>query len=288
MTRATRSRRQSLLLFPLLGCLLAIPNTVLSQQSARSDAGKSIDANRLAKEVIENELAAQSQDQSLWKYRESQQKDGKQETFDVVQTRSGEVQRLIAVNGEPLSSKEQAAEDRRIQKLLVDRSEWQKKQKSRDEDARREREMLEMIPVAFRYEYDGAERGLWRLRFKPNPDFHPKTNEGEVFHHMEGILWVEPKQKRMAELDGRLLDEVKFGGGFLGHLNAGGTFSVKQTDVGGGHWQMTLLDVKMNGKALFFKTIAVREKETDSNFTPVPGSLSLQQAAEILQTTTAS
>src|ERR1700683_4855399 len=127
------------------------------------------------------------------------------------------------------------------------------------------------------------ESGLMRLRFKPNPNFHPKSREGEVFHHMEGVMWVEPRQKRMAELDGRLLDQVKFGGGLLGHLNAGGTFSVRQTDVGDGHWEMTLLDVKMDGKALFFKTIAVREKEVDSNFQPLPKGLSLEQAAEILR-----
>ena len=42
------------------------------------------------------------------------------------------------------------------------------------------------------------------------------------------------------ELSGRLTREVKFGGGFFGHLNAGGQFHVKQMEVAQGYWEMTL------------------------------------------------
>jgi hypothetical protein len=76
---------------------------------------------------------------------------------------------------------------------------------------------------------------------------------------------------------------VKFLGGLLGHLNKGGTFLVKQQDLGSGHWELTTMDVQMNGKALFFKTIAVREQETDTHFQQVPDDMTLQQALEVLQ-----
>jgi hypothetical protein len=51
---------------------------------------------------------------------------------------------------------------------------------------------------------------------------------------------------------------------------------------------MTFLDVQMDGKALFFKTIAVREKEVDTDFRPLPGDTTLKQAAEFLKIDTAS
>jgi hypothetical protein len=41
---------------------------------------------------------------------------------------------------------------------------------------------------------------------------------------MEGTVWVDDKENRLAEISGRLIDEVKFGSGFLGHLDKGGTF----------------------------------------------------------------
>ena len=99
---------------------------------------------------------------------------------------------------------------------------------------------------------------------------------------MQGNLLVDEKQKRLAEINGELTTEVKFGGGVLGHLDKGGTFLVKQQDVGSGHWEMTLMDVRMNGKALFFKSIDVAEKDIYSNFQPVTDGITFEKAAELL------
>jgi hypothetical protein len=60
---------------------------------------------------------------------------------------------------------------------------------------------------------------------------------------------------RVAEVVGRLTHEVKFGGGLLGHLDSGGDFDVKQAEVAPGFWELTVLNVHMKGKALFFRTI---------------------------------
>ena len=176
-------------------------------------------ANKLVEEAVRNELNSQDHDQSLWKYRELQTKDGKLQLFDVVQTKFGEIQRLIALGGRPLDTVERSGEDRRIRTMLQDRRQWQGKQKSRASDADEERKLLAMLPAAFLYQYEGNEREVIRLRFNANPNFHPESREATVFHHMEGIMLVNAKQKRLAGIDGRLLTEVKFGGGLLGHLN---------------------------------------------------------------------
>jgi hypothetical protein len=76
---------------------------------------------------------------------------------------------------------------------------------------------------------------------------------------------------------------VKFGGGLLGHLDKGGEFHVKQSEVSPGYWEITLLHVNMHGKALFFKTIVVQENEIRTNFQRVPDNLTLSEAAEQLQ-----
>jgi hypothetical protein len=78
------------------------------------------------------------------------------------------------------------------------------------------------------------------------------------------------------------MSEVKFGGGLLGHLDKNGTFVVKQQDVGEGHWDLRYLNVQMNGKALFFKTITVREKKSLVDYCPLPRGASLRQAADFL------
>jgi hypothetical protein len=100
---------------------------------------------------------------------------------------------------------------------------------------------------------------------------------------MSGTLWLDVEQKRLARMSGTLTSEVTFGWGILGHLEKGGTFTVEQAEVGKGHWELTLLDVNMNGKALFFKTIDVKQNVRNFNFKSVPRELTLQRAAELLK-----
>jgi hypothetical protein len=101
-------------------------------------------------------------------------------------------------------------------------------------------------------------------------------------------LCLTGSKLRLAGLDGCMTSEVKFMGGLLGHLDKGGTVSLRQKDVGSGHWEITLLHVQMNGKAVLFKTIAVREREEYTDFQPVPNSTTPEKAAELLKEDTAS
>ncbi len=101
-------------------------------------------------------------------------------------------------------------------------------------------------------------------------------------HAMEGVLWVNGRQQRLAEISGHLTHPVKFGGGLLGHLDAGGHFYVKQEEVQPGYWELAVLDVDMKGKALFFKTIGVQEEMKRGVFRRVRDDLTAAQGASLL------
>ena len=116
------------------------------------------------------------------------------------------------------------------------------------------------------FQQESRDADRVKLKFSPNPKFRPSGSSEFVFHHMEGTLTLDLKQKRLVEISGRLNSDVKFAGGLLGHLDKGGTFFVRQQEVTPGHWEMTRMDVQMNGKALFFKTISVRTNEIDTDF----------------------
>jgi hypothetical protein len=252
-------------------------------QDATSSQNPQIDADRLAQAVFHNEIDAQIHDQSLWSYRELKEDNGKQELFVVCQTNGGEIGRLLAVNGQELSPDQRQAEAQRIHKMLNQPSQMRRKQKEQHQDALQAQHLMEMFPAAFRFQYDGMQGSLIRLKFTSNPNFHASSRAEQVFHHVEGRLLVDNRQNRLAEISGQLTSEVKFFGGLLGHLDKGGTFLVRQQDMGSGHWELTLMDIEMNGKAVFFKTIAVREREVDSNFRRVPDGTTLQQALTFLQ-----
>jgi hypothetical protein len=242
-----------------------------------------LDAGRLAREVFDNEVQAQIHDQSLWCYRKLKEEGGKKRLFAVCETKDGEIDRMLEVNGQELNPKQRQAEDQRIQKMLDDPDQMRQQRKRSEEDGKLERDLLKMFPDACRFQYAGVQGDLIKLQFTPNPDFRPSSRAAQVFHHMEGSLLVDGEQKRLAEIEGQLTSPVKFGWGLLGHLDKGGTFLVKQQDMGSGHWELTMLDVEMDGKALLFKTIAVRENEIDTDFRQVPEGIKPQEAFDLLR-----
>ena len=241
-----------------------------------------IDANQLVREVIQNELQAQAGDQTHWRYRELERHNGREELRDVIETQFGEIHRLLAVNREPLTSSENRREDARLQKLKAHPDGIVKQQKKQNEDSEKESQLLQIFPRAFYFQYAGMEKNLVRLSFKPNPHFHPSRREGQVFHHMSGTMWIDAGQQRLAGIDGDLTGEVRFGGGLLGRLDKGGTFSVRLEDVGSGHWGLKSLDIHMKGRALIFKTISVQQGEYCTDYQSVPSHMPLARAVQLL------
>ncbi len=139
------------------------------------------------------------------------------------------------------------------------------------------------LQKAFLFTKASKNGDVTTLSFKPNPNFHPPNREARVFHEMVGELIVNTRERRLVEIKGHLLNEVKFGGGLFGHLAPGGTFEVKQVEVAPNHWEMTAMNINMKGKVLFFKTISVQELEEHSEFRPVNDALTLVQAKDLLK-----
>ncbi|MGA7930851.1 MAG: hypothetical protein WCA20_33270 [Candidatus Sulfotelmatobacter sp.] len=208
---------------------------------------------------------------------------GKEQVKWIVETRAGNLDRLWLMNGRAITHEQQEQEDLRIARLLHKPGEWKKRQRAQEADARQTERLFKMLPNAVTAKLGEHRGGLVEILFQPNPNFHPSSHEAAVFHAMEGRIWIDEKQNRLAEIEGHLIRPVKFYGGVLGHLDEGGRFHVKQSEVTPGHWEITLLNVNMHGKALFFKTISVQQNESRSNFQPVPDDMTLAQAAERLQ-----
>jgi hypothetical protein len=236
---------------------------------------------QFVQEIISSELNEQLQDHSLWQFKQDKDEFGRRDTFAVFETEWGEIDRLIAINGQPLTAEQARTEDVRIAKLISDPKQVRSEEQEKREDQQKELRLLRMLPNAFRYQYASTENGLIKLNFTPDLAFHSTDHESQVFHDLSGAIWLDPAAKRLAHMEGRLIAPVKFGWGLLGHLDEGGTFSVSQQDVGSGCWEMTDLDVNMNGKALFFKTISVKQDQHNFDYKPVPSTATLLDAARI-------
>lgn len=231
--------------------------------------------------VVQNELALESQDKSHWLFRlQTENKNGQMEVDEVVETQAGDLKRPIEINSHELNAQQRQQSDAQLGR---NPAALRKMLKEKNDDADKSQQMLKILPDAFLFSYGEHRGNLAQLLFKPNPDFHPNTHEAEVFHAMVGAVWVDQKQNRLGEMSGHLIERVKFGSGLLGHLDKGGAFDVKQQEVAPGYWELTVLNVHMNGKALFFKTIRVHQAYSRSDFKQVPDNLTIEQGVQMLK-----
>jgi hypothetical protein len=241
-----------------------------------------VSANELARKIVRNELKFQDEDHGHWMYRLEKEESGKKHVQEIVETKDGSLTRLLSIDSRPLDATQQQKEDQRIQRLVSNPDEQRKLQQARNKRAEQGERLFKLLPDAFVFNYAGGDGNLVKLSFRPNPKFHPPSLEARVFHDMEGEMWVDCKQERLAAFNGHLTQDVKFGLGLLGHLDKGGHFEVRQAEVFPGHWDMTTLSLEMTGKALLFKSIGVQKKENRRDFHQVSDDLTLTQAAGIL------
>ena len=263
----------------VVGILLLLGSAL---DAADQQSTKQLSPADLVKAVIGKELDPTKAAKIRWKYLLNKEVSGKDETREVIETNSGALERLIAVAGRPLSNAQQHDETERILKLAHNPNDQEKLEQTRRKDAEQSNAFLQMIPKAFLFGYAGESGELVKVVFKPNPQFATSSREGKVLKEMQGEIWIDAKQQRLVSINGQLINDVKFAGGLLGHLEKGGQFRVKRTEIAPGDWELTELAVSMRGKALLFKTICVQQKELHSNFRRVPNDLDLSEAAGLL------
>ena len=271
-------RVQALALFVLLASLCGFAHGQETEESVASDPVS------LVRRAAHNELTAR--DQHPYRYTLHKVDDGRITTKEIVETRDGDVARLIATGDKPLASDAQQAEIDRLNNLLAHPEIQQHRHQKEQEDSNRANEMIRLLPDAFLYHFEGIVDGpngpCFRLSFKPNPNFTPPDREGEVYHGMAGELWIDQKQERMVKLDAHLISDVNFGWGILGRLYKGGTIVVEQKDVGDGHWETTHMALHLQGKILLLKSLDIQTTEDANNFEPVKPQMSYQDAVHLL------
>jgi hypothetical protein len=237
-------------------------------------------AAELVNVVVTNELADRVE-QRKWMY-VIEKRDGNQSlTEEQVETKSGPLYRLLAIDGKPPDPGQRRQDNARIDRLLQDPNEQLKVKRAHDQDEQKLQILMRLMPGAFLYDYDGVEGNLVRVKFRPNPNYNPSTYEARVVHSLAGTILVDSQQQRLAKLSGRLVNPVDFGYGLLGHIDNGGTVELGRVEVGPLQWKTALIDIQLTGRLVLFKTISKQEHEIRSNFRAVPDDLSLSQANEL-------
>ena len=235
----------------------------------------------LVSKMVENELESQEHPR-YWMYLDSETKAGRTEVSRVIQMPECWITWPVAIDGHPPTEEELKHAREQVEKLVTNAGARKKNRDEIDADGQKSAALLKLLPNAFLFTRAGREGESVRLKFQPNPKYRPSNNAAKVFHGMEGVLLIDAKQTRLAKLSGKLISDVDFGLGILGKLKKGGSFEVVQSEVAPRDWEVSLLDVNISGRALFFHTIGEQQHEVKSQFKPVPSGLSLAQAASMV------
>src|SRR6267154_4627689 len=247
----------------------------------------------LVRTTVAREVAAANDNSMKHMFREYKKSAQGSQTRIYVETREAMAGMTIAYNDKPLTPQQLQGEEGRLANLLRSPQQLERKRRQEKEEADHTLCIVKALPDAFSFSYDGSENGtatlghegarLLRLKFRPNPAYHPPSHVEEVLVGMRGVVLIDPEAHRIARIDGTLFKEVTFGWGILGHLDRGGHFLVEQHELGDGSWDISRMSLSFNGKILLFKGIAIKSDEMFSSFQPVPVDTTFAQGVQMLK-----
>jgi hypothetical protein len=265
----------------LTACLLSLPGA--SAQTATA----TLDAQALVRRAAANAAAAAQDTNHLFLYRATKETNSGKAVRDMVETKDVILARTITWNGRQLTAQERAKEEAKLDLLIRDAEELRKKKDEQDSDRKRTLQVVRALPDALVFRYDGTEtvngRETIRLKFVPNPDFNPTSKETYGLKAAAGMLWIDKEHTQIVRMDAQLTENVYIGWGILGHINKGGRLELEQTLLPGNAWRISKLNIEATGKAFFFKTIRIKQRQSAQSYRPVPNNLSIAQAVAALR-----
>src|ERR1035441_7675468 len=193
-----------LLPWAVLSPVLSEGQTAPATQSALTPA----QAQALVERAIATELRTAQDSSHPMRYRLRKRSPRLTSTKEIVETRDGDVARLVSIFDKPLSQADEQLEQARLDALLSDPSRQRHRKQSEEGDMRIVLKLLRMLPQAFLYQYAGAGAGPAgkeeKFAFRPNPGFSPSDLETQALTAMSGEIWINAAEERVTRLEGHL------------------------------------------------------------------------------------
>jgi hypothetical protein len=201
---------------------------------------------------------------------EGQTKSTETKTYEIIEIYGEPVERLTEKNDKPLSEKEAAKEEEKIQKIIDKRkNETEKERKKRleaeEKDREEGREFVREIDDAYNFSLVGAElvggREAWVIAAEPRPGFVPHMKYANFLPKFHGRVWIDKADVQLAKMDVECLDTFSWGL-FLARFHKGSRFMLEQTRVNDEVWLPRELAVKVDVRLALLKNFNVEDEQT--------------------------
>jgi hypothetical protein len=202
----------------------------------------------------------------------------------------GWVMKLVAENGAPLTPERAEKETKRVVEELEkaereapklkakrerERAERRAKQKAKaGEGGEEEDEEMDIGVATFlrACEFVSPRRERFRERdvivfdFRPRAGFKPSSRAESLVSKLSGVIWVDPVERHVMRLEGRLVGAFKMGGGLLASVREGSAFIFEQTRLEDGVWLPRYSQVNASARVMLFAGLTINEVNEFSDY----------------------
>ena len=228
-------------------------------------------------EIIQKSVAANHADFQAgpdYNHEERDRSGTASKTFAVMMIEGSPYQRLIAVNGKPVSGAQSAQEERKLKQVEQQRRSESSEDRQRriakyERGRQRNNAMMDQLTKAFQFTLVGERKvkgfDVWDLKATPKPGYQPPNMDTQVLPGMQGELWIDQKTYQWVRVTARVIHPVSIEG-FLAQVEPGTQFELEKMPVGDGVWMASHFAMKSNAKVLFVFTRASQEDDTFFNY----------------------
>jgi hypothetical protein len=182
-------------------------------------------------------------------------------TREIMMLYGEQVFRLVEKNDQPLSEKDKAKEEERIQKIVEKRKnetdEQRRKRLEREEkDREHDREFVRDVSEAYNFRLAGIEqvagRDTYVIDADPRPGFEPHHKDARLLPKFRFRVWIDTTEMQWVKLDAQCIDTVSWGV-FLARLHKGSRIVIENTRVNDEVWLPRHVDVKVDARVALLK-----------------------------------
>jgi hypothetical protein len=206
-------------------------------------------------------------------------------TREVIESKQGNIARLVQRNGQPITPAQNAAERIRLLADLDSPDDFLKHQKRGVEIRNEALDLIRLLPQAMLYTFTPGQPQLQNksgreivLDYRPNPAFHPPTMAANLLVSLQGRVWIDAQSGCIDRIDAQITRPVEFGFGLLAKIFPGGTIEFEQTHITGDRWAYSHLEEHLTARVLLVKTVPQNASLTSWDFRPISPQPSFQEA----------
>jgi hypothetical protein len=232
--------------------------------------------------IIERSVAANDKDFEAgpqFNYKERDRESNTTKTFQVTMIDGSPYQRLLAVNGKPLSKEQAADEWKKQEHAAAERRAQSPEQRNKriadySKERKRDHIMMSQLSKGFDFRIEGtrkvAKRTVWVLSATPKPGYQPPNMESQVLIGMRGEMWIDQQTYEWVKVTAQVIRPVSIEG-FLAEVEPGTRFEIEKTPVSAGIWQIAHFSMQSRAKVLHLFAKDSAEEDWYYDFKPASG-----------------